>query len=93
MYLKPNTYYQHRYGGVYFLTEDYLSESTVDNSKHVVYLHFFPYEKKIWHRPVSEFIDGRFRELTYNELESIVSNDREEFKAQIAANKAAAKGK
>ena len=93
MTLRPNTFYQHRYGGIYYLGEDFLSESTVDNTIHVVYNHMFPFEEKIWHRPFDEFADGRFRELTSAEASVIMSKDEEEFKAEISANKAAAKNK
>ena len=92
MKLEPYTYYQHRYGGLYQTQRFVTSKSTVDQSEWVAYMHVWPFEVAMWHRPIEEFTDGRFRELTDSEAFVIMRTTEEaEFKEIIAANKAAAK--
>lgn len=91
MNLEPLKYYQHRYGGLYQVID--VSTSTVDKSEWVVYKHVFPFERKFWHRPLAEFIDGRFRELTQTEAMDLFKKGTEEFQKEITANKEAAKSK
>lgn len=93
MYLNPGKYYQHSYGGLYQRISGNLAESTVDNVQHVIYIHIYPFEQKIWLRPATEWNDGRFTELTASEVDAILIKDREELKAEIATNKATAKNK
>lgn len=88
MKIKSNTYYQHRYGGIYRVDEPFLSKSTVDQSEWVVYTHFYPFEQTCWHRPVEEFTDGRFIELTSDQVLAIINGkNKEEFKLEIGENK------
>jgi hypothetical protein len=88
---EPSIYYQHRYGGVYQVVS--VSTSTVDKSQWVVYRHLWPFEEQEWHRPYEEFVDGRFRELSYVEAMEIGKKDRTKFQLEITANKEAAKKK
>ena len=82
-----NKYYQHRYGGLYRVTD--LSESTVDNSKWVVYHHVYPFDYKTWHRPIDEWSEeGRFTEIDPTELSFLLRKDRTEFQIEIAKAKA-----
>jgi hypothetical protein len=58
----PLQYYQHQDGGIYQCL--YMSNSTVDQSHHVVYLHIYPFEQKVWHRPIEEWTTERFKMIT-----------------------------
>ena len=88
---KVNVYYQHRYGGLYKVWD--ISESTVDNSKWVVYHHVYPFEYKTWHRPYDEWAEeGRFREITGKEYDEFLKRDRVEFQIEIGKAKALSKG-
>jgi len=91
MTVEVGKYYQHRYGGIYEMK--HTSLSTVDQTEWIVYQHIYPFEQKIWHRPSSEFFDGRFREISLDELDVIIENngDRVKFQEEIARNKAATK--
>lgn len=80
---------QHRYGGL--CTILHVGTSTVDLSEQVVYVHLFPFEQKVWVRPRSEWTDDRFRLLAPEEARELLTRDREQFKAEITANKAASK--
>lgn len=83
-------YYQHRYGGIYHVSD--ISFSTVDQSKWVVYAHVFPFEYKVWHRPYDEFIDGRFRLMERDEYSKVLeTTNRTEFQKVVTACKEAAK--
>jgi hypothetical protein len=91
MELEPNTFYQHRYGGVYKLGENFLSLSTIDLSRCVIYEHIFPFNQTYWHRPYDEFVDGRFTKLTDLEANAIINQDANMFKEIIRLNKEASK--
>lgn len=80
---------QHRDGGLYSIL--YRGTSTVDQSEHIVYVHLFPFDQKIWIRPLDEWTEDRFKALTQEEAEALLAKDREAFKAEITANKAARK--
>ena len=84
---KVGVYYQHRYGGVYKVSD--ISESTVDNTKWVVYHHIYPFEYKTWHRPYLEWSEeGRFREIDQGEFEELICKDRLQFQIEIGKAKA-----
>jgi len=91
--MKPELfkYYQHRYGGVYSViaTE---SMNTEDQSIWVVYRHEWPFDpNKVYHRRYEEWCDGRFKELTPQEVKYLFGRDRVEFQNEITAKKEAAK--
>lgn len=90
MYPKVNRYYKHKYGGIYRVIE--LAESVVDNSVWVVYNHVYPYEYKVWVRPLHEWTDDRFSILTNDEYHSEIVKDRENFRAEIEQRKLLLKG-
>lgn len=80
-------YYRHRYGGIYSVI---IPESTniVDQSTWVVYKHEWPFSPtKVYHRPYSEFTDGRFVEISGEELIAVFRRNREELQREIIANK------
>lgn len=84
---KVGVYYQHRYGGLYHVLD--ISESTVDNTKWVVYHHVYPFEYKTWHRPCDEWSEeGRFREITREEYNEFLKRDRLEFQIEIGKARA-----
>lgn len=91
---ESNTYYQHRYGGLYQTQRFVVSKSTVDQSEWITYMHVWPFEVAMWHRPIEEFIDGRFTKITNRDaLDIIRSMSEEEFQLKIIANKEASKKK
>jgi hypothetical protein len=89
---EPFTYYQHRYGGLYQTQRFVASKSTVDKSEWISYLHIWPFEQVVWHRPLAEFIDGRFTELSEKEVLALMrSKSDEEAQKEITATRNAAK--
>lgn len=90
--IKPicNSYYQHRYGGIYRVDKP-LAFSTVDKTELVVYTHVWPFEAHTWVRPLSEWEDGRFRLLEEGELTKFLDRDVMEFREEITLAKEAAK--
>lgn len=89
MNLKLNTFYQHIDGGLY-LTKS-LSTSSVDKSQWIVYDHVWPFEMKLWHRPLEEWTPERFREVDYAEATTIATGDKERAQLEIAARREARK--
>lgn len=89
--MKPeiNCYYQHRYGGLYKVSD--IAFSTVDKSQWVVYNHVYPFEYVTWIRPYDEWCDGRFREITREEYREFLKRDQQEFQNEINAAKGEAK--
>ncbi len=86
-----NRYYQHRYGGIYCVSD--IATSTVDQSKWVVYNHVYPFEYATWVRPYNEWCDGRFSILAEGEYNEILNlKSREDFQIEITAARKAAKG-
>jgi hypothetical protein len=88
---KVNKYYQHRYGGLYRVTD--ISTSTVDRTRWVIYVHCYPFELVTWHRPYDEFTDGRFTELSDGEYSKLLLRNKETLQATITAAKQASKSK
>ena len=83
-----NCYYQHRYGGLYIVSD--IAKSSVDGSKWVVYNHVYPFQYETIIRPYDEWCDGRFRQLNPGEYEEIINlKDRAKFQDEIRAAKAA----
>lgn len=85
MDIKIGEFYQHRYGGLYVPMS--IGKSTVDRSEQVIYIHIFPFDRDVWVRPMTEWVDGRFTLLTVQEATEIQKYNREEFKVQIATAK------
>ena len=84
-------FYMHRDGGIYVTL--HVSSSTVDQSQHVVYRHVFPFEVKIWHRPIEEWDENRFTKITKLKAHTIMtSNNALDYQAVVKANKSARKG-
>jgi hypothetical protein len=92
--VKPEIYryYQHRYGGVYKVIEP-TAKNTIDDSIWTVYNHVWPFEKEIFIRPYDEWSDGRFKELSYDNLIELFSKDRKVFQQEISAARANEKDK
>ena len=68
------------------------AKSTVDKSAWTVYNHVWPFERETWVRPYNEWIDGRFRELTSEEVATFFARNRDEFQEEISAARKIAKG-
>lgn len=88
-HVEVETFYQHKDGGLYYTVE--VSSSSVDQSRWVVYYHIFPFEQKMWHRPIDEWTPDRFKKVTALEVKEIVSQDQDKFAAQVTENKKARK--
>lgn len=83
----PNKYYQHRHGGVYHVDKPCVI-STIDKSEWVVYTHAWPFEMTTWIRPKSEWEEeGRFREVSGEELMTLFFKDKVEFQEEIRKSK------
>jgi hypothetical protein len=80
-----NKHYQHRYGGIYKVQD--VSLSTVDKSQWIVYKHVYPFEQHTWHRPYEEFTDGRFTEISTDDLMYFCAKDRDKFREEITQAK------
>jgi len=91
--MKPiiDQHYQHRYGGVYFVTG--VATHTSTKERLVIYDHVYPFEEHTWARPLEEFTEERFTLLNSEQLITLLNRDRETFKSEITAAKTAAKGK
>lgn len=79
-------FYRHRYGGIYKI-EHAISMNVEDQSEWVVYTHVWPFDMKTYHRRVSEFIDGRFKEIDALEYQIMISKDQREAQAEITSAK------
>lgn len=84
-------HYQHRHGGIYFVAD--VATHTGTKERLVIYEHVYPFEEHTWARPIDEFTEERFTLLTGEQLVTLLNRDRELFKSEITAAKAAAKGK
>lgn len=83
----PKGYYRHRYGGLYSVV-DVATSSVNGIDQIVIYRHEYPFERKLWARPLEEWTDDRFTSLTPTQFMFYTYEDREELKVEIAANKA-----
>lgn len=87
----PLKYYRHRYGGIYSVQVP-KAISTVDKSLWVVYTHAYPFEYQVWVRPYDEWCEeGKFTEISGEELYKVFHRDREELKREILEAKANSK--
>lgn len=80
-------FYQHKDGGLYRVNE--IGMSTVDQSKHVIYTHVYPFERHTWIRPLAEWTDDRFRLLTQPQAEVIMQIPAVILEKRIRESKAA----
>lgn len=78
-------YYQHQDGGIYLLCN--VVTSATDLTEQAIYEHWWPFEYKVWTRPLSEFLDGRFKFLDIDVAVSMINshNSEEERAAAQAA--------
>lgn len=84
----PETYYVHKYGGIYKTL--CLSTSAIDQSLWVIYRHVYPFEELVCHRPLEQWTSDRFVEIDEASMFAFIHNkSREELKAEIAVKKAA----
>jgi len=85
-----DNFVQHKDGGLYSILA--VGKSTVDQSEHIIYVHLYPFERQVWIRPIEEFTEERFTVLTQEQGVAVLNRDREQFQAEITANKKARKG-
>lgn len=79
-------YYRHRYGGIYQIDLP-CAKSTVDKSEWVAYTHVYPFAEETYIRPLDEFMDGRFTEISVAEFSNLLSKDRKQFQEEITKSK------
>jgi len=79
--------YRHQDGGLYRVQS--IGKSTVDQSRHVVHQHLYPFESTTWIRPYAEWTRERFKLISEDEVtEEINTTDRILRREQITAAKA-----
>lgn len=66
MLRQPARYFRHQDGGIYQRIGE--GQSTIDASSHVAYMHVWPFEQKLWFRPIDEWTPERFKEITFQEV-------------------------
>ena len=66
--------YRHRDGGLYQVIE--IAKASWDNSDQVVYRHLWPFEPSVWVRPSKEFYDGRFQQISVDDVIEAKHADR-----------------
>lgn len=83
--------YRHQDGGLYRVLS--IGKSTVDQSRHVVYAHLYPFESGVWIRPFPEWTPERFVMISDAEVAiEIDSTDRATRQQEITAAKAKRRG-
>lgn len=84
---KPNQLLQHQYGGFYVFEGSALDTATGQTV--AVYRHIWPFDMALYTRPFDEFMDGRFRPVTQQDLNEAQAVGVEAFSALISLNKSA----
>jgi hypothetical protein len=79
--------YQHRYGGLYIV--DSIATHTENKERLVIYTHLYPFDEDTWARPIEEWTEERFREITGKEYSELTKKDRLEFQIEIGKARAA----
>lgn len=82
--------FQHTDGGFY--ERKGLSTSTVDQSTWVVYEHVWPFEVKLWHRPLAEW-ESRFTPVSSDVVVASMARDRALVQAEIIHKRRVRKAK
>jgi hypothetical protein len=82
------TYYLHKYGGIYLVTNVCTHANT--GERMVVYDHVYPFEEASFVRPLDELTADRFTAIPYSEVQELMKGDRLEY--QIMVGKARATG-
>lgn len=78
--------YQHRYGGFYLKIGVALDTQT--SQEVVIYKHLWPFEPKLFTRPLDQFNDPlRFKKVTFQKFKQASSTDRLVFQKAIEENK------
>lgn len=91
-YVKPmnGTYWYHRYGGIYQVMD--VGTVTLDGETQMVaYYHLFPFESQMWLRPLEEWTEERFVQISPELAKLIMGGDQETYKKFVETNKAAKK--
>ena len=76
-----NEYYQHRFGGIYIVND--VATHTDTNQRLVIYTHVYPFDEHTWARPIDEWTDDRFNQISYNTVQELMKKDRLEFQIEI----------
>ena len=76
-----NEYYQHRFGGIYIVND--VATHTDTNQRLVIYTHVYPFDEHTWARPIDEWTDDRFKQISYNTVQELMKKDRLEFQIEI----------
>lgn len=89
---EANAHYLHRDGGLYRVLFPNANLTTDGTEAVVVYLHLFPFESKVWVRPLSEWTTDRFQVVPSAVAAQMLENDREVAQERIINAKKTRKG-
>ncbi len=81
-----NEIYQHRYGGIYVVAN--IATHTTTKEQLVIYMHVYPFDESTFARPIEEWTDDRFRQISHDEFDKLMCRDRTEFQIEITTAKA-----
>lgn len=81
--------YQHRYGGLYIVND--VATHTGNKERLVIYTHLYPFEQAAWARPISEWTEDRFRQITVAEFTELSKKDRKQFQLEIGLARGASR--
>lgn len=81
-----NEYYQHKYGGLYLVSD--VATHTTTKERLVIYIHVYPFEESVHARPIDEWTDDRFTRIDYSKVEELLHRDRLEFQIEIGKARA-----
>lgn len=82
---KVEQIYQHRHGGLYIV--DSVATHTSSKERLVIYTHLYPFDVQTWARPIEEWTEERFREISTQEYRELIEKDRIQFQTEIGLAK------
>ena len=82
---KVEQFYQHRHGGLYFVES--VATHTTSKERLVVYSHLYPFDVETYARPISEWTEERFREVTHGTAMDLMNRNEEQFREEILESK------
>jgi len=88
----PDRFYQHQDGGLYQVVD--VATSTVDGTQQlVIYKHIYPFEQKLWARPLVEWTPERFKPISDTSARMLQLQDQTDMQEWIAKRKAVRKAR
>ncbi len=80
-------YYQHKYGGLYYVSHQHSVTLVDSNQLGVLYQHIYPFPEQQFVRPVDQWTPDRFTLLTASQALAIFSIARLDLIDMITENK------